>query len=265
MAKILQLILVPLILLTLSSNVLAANWCDTAKACFLMENGSADENEATGTSDSVDGTTRGTSVDKKFGTYSVDMEYAYSDHLKQADGLPTDISGADQALSLTAWHKPENVTAITCIISKYDYGSGDRQYRLRLDSSSRLQFTLSHNGGDDTHETGTTAFSGGVWYHTAAVYDDSTMVVYVDGVQEGAPGTSFSSGISDKSSEFAVGVYFNSGSAVRPIDGLVDEVGVFDIALSATDVNEIMNFGLQPASGTSIYNATIYNATIYGE
>ena len=248
-----------LLLIFLSSPAFAIDWCAESGnvACYLMEDDGDESNE------SSNGTTVLTetsgdipqSSTKKFGTYSRDFEADDTEYFTHADGNETDISGADAKLSIVLWSNYDNTyTGSTRVLVKKYYWSGKKQYLVQIRNGSpedELYFEVGYNSGASSHSTyGASDFipDAGGWMHGAVVSNDTDLRVYVNGVLDNTP-LAHTDGISDTDQDFFVGS--NNGSDSY-FDGLMDDVGIFDVALSATDINDIMDFGLdQSVEGTT--------------
>jgi hypothetical protein len=86
------------------------------------------------------------------------------------------------------------------------------------------------------------AHTYGPWYHFVGVYDGTTVHLYVNGVEEiNAP---FSGTLLQTTAPLCIGRY---GTADEPVNGLVDEVRLYNRALSATDVQTLYNAAAPPA------------------
>jgi hypothetical protein len=70
-----------------------------------------------------------------------------------------------------------------------------------------------------------------VWTHVAATYDGATAVIYVDGFEV----ASESASETFKESDWLIG----SQRAADTFGGLIDDVRVYDYALSATEVEAL--------------------------
>ena len=99
------------------------------------------------------------------------------------------------------------------------------RFRLRTSNTSTLI-------GDDIAAG---ILSTGTWTHTVAVYDGTNMKLYKDGVEVGSLAKSGTIATSS-SVDVAIGNQPDSTTGRRPWDGLIDEVMVFDRALSAEEV-----------------------------
>ncbi len=118
--------------------------------------------------------------------------------------------------------------------------------------------------------TSSTTITAGQWIFVAGVYNGSTLKVYQNGVEVGSvalTGTVSTSG--------SVGVRIGSNpSNVDFFDGTIDEVAIFNKALTAAQLLEIYKVGrglvgrwrLDETSGTSAADSSPYNndGTLYG-
>ena len=114
------------------------------------------------------------------------------------------------------------------------------------DGASRdynIHITSSNNGGkiylSGTTATGATTITDGEWHHVAGTWDGSEAKVYVDGVEEASAG--FAGPISTSDVPVEIG-FRTAGSIV--FMGTIDEVAIFDQALTEDDINVIMTEGL---------------------
>lgn len=237
------------------------------KAAWYMNNNGGNETDRSGNNETLTQTsgtipTSATVPTNYLGT-SRDFEASQSEYLTHADGGSTDISGANQPISLSVWYYRESDTgAVQFLISKYGFTSpaNQRQYYIRVQHSgassnpSGVLFAISSNGEDSGQGT---AWSGstiptGSWTHIAGVYNDIDMRVYVNGVLDpnGAKNPqAFTDGIFDGSAPFAIGCEKVDGTPEDFADGLIDEVIIFDRALSATEVSEIYTNGISGNKG----------------
>ena len=222
-------------------------------AAYLM-NGTTTETDIVGTNDLAvsagDTISRIADVLTGYNTngWSRDFNSASVEYLWIADGSTLDVNGAEQDFSITYWFKSDD-GASAYMISKYNGTGNNRQYAAFWDSAdSEMYLTLSGDGVTATKVASVDALSSATWYHFGGVYDGSANeeYIYIDGVIKNT--NSYSSGIADKSAEFRVGA--RSDDAV-PFDGHIDELAFFDRALSATEVADIYNNGIDGTKGGS--------------
>jgi chitodextrinase len=81
----------------------------------------------------------------------------------------------------------------------------------------------------------------GQWQHVAATYDGTTARIYVDGVQ--AASTTFTGNVGN-SNVWRIGAYGTTPTAF--FDGSVDNVRIYDRALSGTEITDDMASRIQP-------------------
>ena len=91
----------------------------------------------------------------------------------------------------------------------------------------------------------------GAWYHVAGTYDGSTMRLYLDGVELDTHGISNEVATGD-------GVRLSHSASSEALDGLLDDVRVYNRALSATDIGHLAA-GKHPniSQATTILVATL--------
>ncbi len=177
---------------------------------------------------------------------SRDFEVADTEYLAHADGLSTDISGANQAITICAGVKVESDVENMSIVEKYDYPTDNRQYRFRIDQTTgKLRAILSANGdAQDGVAIGVTNVGTGDWFHVCMTYDDTEIIIYVDGAEDtnGADNPkAYTDGIYDGTGAFLVGSPF--------YDGLIDQVSIYNSAKSAADILEIYEEGMEGCRG----------------
>jgi fibronectin type 3 domain-containing protein len=145
----------------------------------------------------------------------------------------------NHAMTLEAWVKPSAVS------------DAWRDLVYKGDDSYFLEATSPHGGvpaaggrfpdGDRTETFGTAALSTGAWAYLAATYDGSELRLYVSGeevssVRETGP-------IKSSGKPLEIG-----GDDVygQYLDGLVDEVRVYDVALTADEIRSDMTTPVVP-------------------
>jgi tetratricopeptide (TPR) repeat protein len=123
---------------------------------------------------------------------------------------------------------------------------GDSAWRLgRTSTENTLAFHLtgvtSENNG--VHQNlgveGNMNVDDGRWHHATGVYDGSKVYLYVDGILDkslGALGTI-------ETNSYNVYIGENAEQKGRYFDGLIDDVAIFDHALSENDVKQLYDKG----------------------
>lgn len=144
----------------------------------------------------------------------------------------TSVAPYTTGFSLSAWVNPSGgVGASRGIISH-----GNASYYLRLSSSNNLQLVRSQQA-DITN--GTATYSVGAWHQGFAVFDASGNVqLYTDGVVDGS---SAAAGLSAPSFNLYIGSDDNNGNASEFMNGLLDDICIWNRALSATEIAALYN------------------------
>ncbi|WP_052573789.1 LamG-like jellyroll fold domain-containing protein [Haloferula sp. BvORR071] len=102
--------------------------------------------------------------------------------------------------------------------------------------SNRAAFGI---GGPDTTITSTVAINNGVWHHLAATYElNGAMKLYVDGVQRAS--ATGPTGARTAPANFNIG---SVGGAGGFFNGSIDEVRIYDTALSSTEITRLAGVG----------------------
>jgi len=100
-----------------------------------------------------------------------------------------------------------------------------------------------HVGGTEYYISSSTDAVLNEWAHLVMTYDGSTIKLYVNGTLEGTQSASGNIGGSNsKNQRFAVGSLEINDSRYR-FDGSIDEVAIWDVALSVSDINTLYNGG----------------------
>ncbi len=166
------------------------------------------------------------------------------------------------SFSLEAWVLQQATPASeSTIMSKADAKSGNRRgYQLIINSSNQPNLTWYDASGTAViNITSPHAISNNKWYHIAATYDGSDARLYIDGLEVATASTVTAP--LDGSEKFMVGAMYDSDvacvGAAKYFDGYIDEVRVWDVALSQTQLRQMMNQEISNPSGTTVRGTTI--------
>lgn len=145
-----------------------------------------------------------------------------------------------QMFTIMAWVK--TTTAGQAIIHKQP-SSSLRNYILNIYSSSLPRASFS-SGGARTDCDGTTPVDDDQWHHVAATYDQNSLKVYVDGELEGEI-SSPDKKIETNEEPLLFG--HAGGTGDYRYTGLMDEIAVYNIALTGDEIRTCMEKGLAEA------------------
>lgn len=140
-------------------------------------------------------------------------------------------------ITLSAWFRANDIAGqiIPPIVKKADASAG---YSLEIDNTtSQLRFYV-FVGGAWRSSPASAAIATGKWYHAVGVYDGSNIRLYIDG-QEVSPPTSQTGSITAAINLFNIGR--DPANTTRLWDGLIDDVRIYNRALSADEVWKLYN------------------------
>lgn len=236
---------------------------------FKME-GTGTETDVSAAADNVtvsSGDTIDQSSDKKFNSYSRDIESGDTEWFEHADGNGTDISGANQSISITWWLKMESDTGSQqWVVDKGNQSYGapffDNQYFSGYDATNNaFNFCLTGDGQNLTCATGATDTSPGTWAHFAGVSNDTDIRIYYNGSLDSNGSNnpkSYTAGLWTgvcprccqwSPCDFRIGARRDGGADTQFVDGLIDDVCIFNRALTSTEVSDIYTYGCDGAGG----------------
>lgn len=160
------------------------------------------------------------------------------------------ISIADCALlrlpkyTFSCWANPGSLTSFHIISQKgyYDGAVQDLQWMLYLDNAtykltSYIEFTDGSTHG--VQDPGA-APSVGTWYHFATSYDGEWIRLYKDGAQVNAANVGLD--VQMTTWDYYLGRRGHASKSYH-FDGLIDEVGLWNRALSASEISSLYNSG----------------------
>ncbi len=168
--------------------------------------------------------------------------------------LPANIK--NQNITIDAWVRINSLTGIgqTIVFAEpRDSGSVSSGAGMDISSTGQVRF-LKGRPGINMYDivAGTTVLSTGVWHHVAGTYDGATMRVYLNGVLEGslaeANGIDWNDGAVGfpDPGQLYFGAFKDSSLGAGPttpnlrfLNGSIDEIGIFNRALSAAEVQAI--------------------------
>lgn len=217
------------------------------QAAYYM-NGTSGETDRSGNGENLTAGTgtpaQSSTVPAGYSGYSRIFVKVQNDSLVGVADGSTDISGADQPISFGAWINLQSDVE-GWFIAKYTVSGNQRQYGVRYDETGNvINAYISNDGTAFGKAIGATTINTSTWHHVTVVYNDTDIRIYINGSLDsnGADNPkAFTSGIYASSAIFYVGD--QSGAGIE-FNGYIDEPFVFDRALSAAEVLEIYNYGL---------------------
>jgi len=193
------------------------------------------------------------------------------------DGLAMDLDGdgdyvdcgydplfdvTTNEITVSAW------VTIRSIANQWGAIAAKGEYAWRLGNASfdpRLHFGISiWNAPDTASLDGVAAVGYDEWHHAAGVFDGANIKVYLDGALDVSVATTEPIGIND--ANMLIGD--NPDSPGRYWDGLIDELKIYDRALSTGELMYLAGFRpappTQPFSLGAVEDITLCNGTRWG-
>ena len=191
--------------------------------------------------DSKDGTLNdfaGDGSEWQRGVLGGGLDFDDVDDYVQIDGYKGILGGSSR--TCTAWiNIPDGYTEACDIISWGEHGVAGKRWRIRTETSGYLSAGIGGGGYVITE----TSLHTGTWQHIAIVSPSSStddILVYINGNLENfskSSGTINTNGISD----VLIGHYY--GDAGGYFKGMIDDVRVYQIALSPDEVKHVYQTG----------------------
>jgi hypothetical protein len=172
-----------------------------------------------------------------------DSAYSF-DGVDDYIGLGNDASLQQTgSITLSAWVKFNNIIPDKAIVSKHK-GSPYRSYFLgTIPTSNHFRFIISSDGTSTSILDSNTTLVTETWYHVVGVFNASaqTMELYVNGsLDNSMSGGSVPTSVFNTSVNGAIGRHEGPGDY---FDGLIDEVEIYNGALSTSEIEAIYDAG----------------------
>jgi len=185
--------------------------------------------------------------------------------------IPHTTALANQQFTIDAWVKPNGAPLGPASNNDFWGGvivqkglmppTGYTDVPISLAWSAQQQKFVFVFGNQTTERiVSSSTFPAGQWYHVAATYDGQTFKLYVNGALEGQMA-------STKSVAYDASIPWTLGSTAAPIravgyprtfNGVIDEVEIFNRALSAAEIQAVYKPGKCKAK---VINPTPFNPT----
>jgi len=171
------------------------------------------------------------------------LDFDGTDDYVAADGVTSNLdSSTGLPFTVSAWAYPDT-TNNGAIFAFNKTGNSDENLNLLFYARGGSTKKFYHyDRGSSSWTLSTNTFETGEWHHIVVVVDLSgNGKLYVNGGEEGT----WSNGTNTSADRFSIGQeYDGSGSTASDFfDGKIDEVAVWNVALSAADVTALYNSG----------------------
>ncbi len=180
----------------------------------------------------------------------LDLTSAQSEHVSIASNSNLNITGS--TVSLATWVKADSLADSNLILKgTTSTASTDLKYGIRIRNSGRVMMHIGQGGGNTLYCTTVNRLDTSSWHHIVATYDRDAFVdvnnsgikIYIDGVSQSLS-TCTAVGVPtighNAADVIEIGRY---PSGIQYFDGRLDEVAVWNSALTAAEATAIYNNG----------------------
>jgi hypothetical protein len=168
------------------------------------------------------------------------------------DGNGDNISVTDNSnldftndITISAWAKPDetDISNSDIIAAKEDYARWDIVYGIKREASNDAFHFEIYIGGASYKIFALNPAVAGTWYHLVGTYNSDEAVFYVNGVKQGS--LKITGAISTTNDPLYIGTI---NRANWPFDGNIDEVRLYNRALSAVEVSKLYEWAPGPVA-----------------
>ncbi|HZL92980.1 MAG TPA: LamG-like jellyroll fold domain-containing protein, partial [Vicinamibacterales bacterium] len=154
-----------------------------------------------------------------------------NDRVNVADAASLDLT---TGMTLAAWVYPTSATGWRAVVMK-EATSSTEAYLLYANDSANRPAGYVRAGGSLRSVRGTAALPVNTWSHVATTYDGTTLRLFVNGTQVGTLAVTGAIATSNRA------LRIGSKGSTRYFAGRIDEVRVFNRALSVSELQGTMN------------------------
>jgi hypothetical protein len=154
-----------------------------------------------------------------------------NDYVDMGDDSSLDLTSA---ITVSAWFKPDVINQQVDILSRDD--GVNRNFWVYLENDETIHWSMVFSGtAKDT--VSTSLYSAGSWMNVVGTFNGTDRMLYIDGVREA--NTAESGTIDNDDVSFTIGA--REDGLDRLFNGLIDDVRVYNRALTATEVSSLAN------------------------
>jgi hypothetical protein len=165
-----------------------------------------------------------------------------------------------EAITVATWLNFDTISNDMTPIFKESYvdANNNSGYVIRVANSNRPTFCIENNSVNCLSTFSSGAMSTGTWYHVVGTFDGSTIKIFFNGQLNNT--LSYSGAIGNSTANLIFSENFNG----YRFDGKLDEVRIYNRALSPAEVSQLYNFAPGPVgywkmdegSGTTTVDAS---------
>lgn len=156
--------------------------------------------------------------------------------------------------TMSAWVKLNSANMTGYIFTKYDrFVVG--QYQFGVEGGK----LIGHRETPPWQATGATSLLPNQWYHVATTFDGTQIKVYVNGVEDGS--IPMTGSINSINRDVLIGARHRSGNVNDFFDGQIEELAVWNRALSLQEIRSLKHLTQYPANDNTLVAYYQFNET----
>ena len=195
----------------------------------------------------------------QFSIAKLPSKYHYEPYLTLSGSNRQDVPSSSSLqltrFSLGAWFMTnQDYSSNAYIVNKGGFGTEsagrNMNYGIWMSSAQRIQAGFETSTGPNYFATSPASYNDGQWHYAVVTYGGSTVRLYIDGVQVSSLSTSATP---DNTGVQPVRIGANSLALNGFFTGNVDEVRIWNRALSSTEIANAYNNGAFSTSGQVLY------------
>ncbi len=204
------------------------------------------DGDATDSGDDHDGVLHGNPIwvsGKNAAVGSGAIQLKSGDYISIANDTVFNITGS---MTVAVWIRTHPTSGTASVISK-----GDSAWKLFVDGQGRLNFSCAGLDGN-SQVTGRLNVADNGWHHVAGVYDQKTgeISLYIDGSKDASTLASGQIQVNN----WDVWIGGNSETLDQWFDGLIDNVRLYNYALTSQQIFNRMTWHVDAVHGRDTYN-----------
>lgn len=157
---------------------------------------------------------------------------------------------SDQPFTISLWFKYGDPSAQQAFLWAYNYGGRKPQLWLRAEPARNRIRTLIGTAGSETALATPAAYNDDAWHLLTFVRDASTLATYIDGVQVAATQAPQGSITAGQVDGIRIGQSLGGGDSYT---GVLDEVRVYDRALSSQEITKLSRTNASIKTGLAMH------------
>lgn len=144
-------------------------------------------------------------------------------------------------ISISLWVNITSTSSYQMLLAKGENAGDTRSYEIRcFGTTTQLEVQMRAGGGSYIQFRTTTAIGTGTWKHIVITRTGATNKIYINGVSDTLAANATQTTSIDYSTD---ALWFGQRNAGLRFNGKLDEIGIWNVALTSTEVTDLYNGG----------------------